>query len=211
MLFDMFGLDLSYIQSHYTQLAEAFAQTPLPFAVTFFAAYVLVTAASLPLATLLTLLAGSLFGFWHGVLLVSFASSLGATLAMLVSRYALSGIVLRRFGARMEVIHQGIKKDGAFYLFALRLTPVVPFFIVNLLMGLTQIRAFTFYWVSQLGMLALTMVYVNAGTQLAALKSMSDIASPLLLISLLIAGLMPLLLRKLTVWFFNRARAELSN
>ncbi len=207
----MFGLDLSYIQSHYTQLAEAFAQTPLPFAVTFFAAYVLVTAASLPLATLLTLLAGSLFGFWHGVLLVSFASSLGATLAMLVSRYALSGIVLRRFGARMEVIHQGIKKDGAFYLFALRLTPVVPFFIVNLLMGLTQIRAFTFYWVSQLGMLALTMVYVNAGTQLAALKSMSDIASPLLLISLLIAGLMPLLLRKLTVWFFNRARAELSN
>ncbi len=192
----MFGLDLSYLQSHYAQLAEAFAQNPMPFAAAFFATYVLVTAASLPFATLLTLLAGALFGLWPGVLLVSFASSLGATLAMLVARYALSSMVLRRFGSRMEVINQGIERDGAFYLFALRLTPVVPFFIVNLLMGLTKIRAFTFYGVSQLGMLALTMVYVNAGTQLANLRSLSGIASPALLGSLALLGFMPLLLKK---------------
>jgi pyruvate/2-oxoglutarate dehydrogenase complex dihydrolipoamide dehydrogenase (E3) component/uncharacterized membrane protein YdjX (TVP38/TMEM64 family) len=196
----MFGLNLSYLQSHYVQLAEAFAQSPLPFAAAFFATYVLVTAASLPFATLLTLLAGALFGLWPGVLLVSFASSLGATAAMLIARYALSGWVLRRFGSRMETINQGIAKDGAFYLLALRLTPVVPFFIVNLLMGLTKIRAFTFYWVSQLGMLALTTVYVNAGTELANLHSLSGIASPALLGSLALAGIAPLLLKKLMPW-----------
>lgn len=190
-------IDLAYLQQNYDALAAVFAQNPLPFAVAFFAVYVLVTAASLPFATLLTLLAGALFGFWSGVLLVSFASSLGATLAMLIARYALSNMVRRRFGSRMDVINQGIERDGAFYLFALRLTPVVPFFIVNLLMGLTQIRAFTFYWVSQLGMLTLTAVYVNAGTQLAALTSLSGIASPVLLGSLALAGIAPLLLKKI--------------
>ncbi len=196
----MFGLDLAYFQSHYAQLAGAFAQNPLPFAALFFAVYVLVTAVSLPFATLLTLLAGALFGLWQGVLLVSFASSLGATLAMLVARYVLSSKVSRRFSAQMETINQGIRRDGAFYLFALRLTPVVPFFMVNLLMGLTQIRAFTFYWVSQLGMLALTFVYVNSGTQLANLHSLSGIASPALLDSLALAGFAPLVLKKLMPW-----------
>ena len=190
-------IDLAYLQQNYAALATVFAQNPLPFAIGFFAVYVLVTAASLPFATLLTLLAGALFGLWPGVLLVSFASSLGATLAMLVARYALSSMVLRRFGSRMEVINQGIERDGAFYLFALRLTPVVPFFIVNLLMGLTKIRAFTFYGVSQLGMLALTMVYVNAGTQLSNLRSLSGIASPALLGSLALLGFMPLVLKKI--------------
>ncbi len=189
-------MDLAYLQQNYDALATVFVQNPLPFAVGFFSVYVLVTAASLPFATLLTLLAGALFGFWPGVLLVSFASSLGATVAMLVARYILSGIVLRRFGSRMDAINQGIERDGAFYLFALRLTPVVPFFMVNLLMGLTKIRAFTFYGVSQLGMLALTMVYVNAGTQLSNLRSLSGIASPVLLGSLALLGFMPLLLKK---------------
>ncbi|MEY4295993.1 MAG: Mercuric reductase, partial [Pseudomonadota bacterium] len=196
-------IDLAYLQQNYAALANVFTQNPLPFAFGFFAAYVFVTAASLPFATLLTLLAGALFGLWPGVLLVSFASSLGATLAMLIARYALSGWVLRRFGSRMETINQGIAKDGAFYLLALRLTPVVPFFIVNLLMGLTKIRAFTFYWVSQLGMLALTMVYVNAGTELANLRSLSGIASPALLGSLALAGIAPLLLKKLMPWMTN--------
>jgi pyruvate/2-oxoglutarate dehydrogenase complex dihydrolipoamide dehydrogenase (E3) component/uncharacterized membrane protein YdjX (TVP38/TMEM64 family) len=189
--------DLTYLQQNYALLASAFAQNPLVFAVAFFGVYVLVTAASLPFATLLTLLAGALFGFWHGVLVVSFASSLGATLAMLMARYALSGMVLRKFGSRMDAINQGIAKDGAFYLFALRLTPVVPFFMVNALMGLTTISAWTFYWTSQLGMLALTAVYVNAGTQLASLHSLAGIASPALLGSLALAGLAPLLLKKL--------------
>lgn len=193
-------IDLAYLQQNYVALATVFAQNPLPFAATFFAAYVLVTAASLPFATLLTLLAGALFGLWPGVLLVSFASSLGATFAMLVARYALSNRVQRRFESQMETINQGMKRDGVFYLFALRLTPVVPFFIVNLLMGLTKIRAFTFYWVSQLGMLALTVVYVNAGTQLAALKSLSGIASPMLLGSLALAGIAPLALKKIMPW-----------
>ena len=193
-------MDLAYLQQNYDALASVFAQNTLPFAIAFFATYVLVTAASLPFATLLTLLAGALFGFWPGLLLVSFASSFGATLAMLIARYALSNMVWRRFESQMETINQGMKRDGAFYLFALRLTPVVPFFIVNLLMGLTQIRAFTFYWVSQLGMLALTMVYVNAGTQLANLRSLSGIASPLLLGSLALAGIVPLLLKKLMPW-----------
>jgi uncharacterized membrane protein YdjX (TVP38/TMEM64 family) len=199
-------IDLAYLQQNYAALANVFAQNPLPFAAAFFAAYVLVTAASLPFATLLTLLAGALFGLWPGVLLVSFASSLGATLAMLIARYALSGAVLRRFGSRMEVINQGIERDGAFYLFALRLTPVVPFFIVNLLMGLTTIRAFTFYGVSQLGMLALTLVYVNAGTQLVNLRSLAGIASPALLGSLALMGFMPLLLKKVMP-FLQRYRA----
>ncbi len=203
-------IDLAYLQQNYASLANVFTQNPLPFAAAFFAVYVLVTAASLPFATLLTLLAGALFGLWPGVLLVSFASSLGATLAMLIARYFLSSMVLRRFGSRMHVINQGIEKDGAFYLFALRLTPVVPFFIVNLLMGLTKIRALTFYGASQLGMLALTMVYVNAGTELANLHSLAGIASPMLLGSLALAGIAPLLLKKLMPWITAiRAKANI--
>ncbi|MDI9334092.1 MAG: FAD-dependent oxidoreductase [Cytophagales bacterium] len=202
--------DLAFLQSHYDQLALSFAQNPLLFAALFFALYVLVTAASLPFATLLTLLAGALFGLWHGVLLVSFASSLGATLAMLMARYVLSGWVSRKFGSRMELLNQGIQQDGAFYLFALRLTPVVPFFVVNLLMGLTAIRAFTFYWVSQLGMLVLTVVYVNAGTQLANLRTLSNIVSPALLGSLALIGIAPLLLKKLMPWIAAiRAKANI--
>ncbi len=189
-------IDLGFIQQNFSVLTDNFQQAPALFAAGFFVIYVLVTAASLPFATLLTLLGGALFGFWKGLLLVSFASSLGALFAMLVSRYFLSGVVERKFGAQMEGINQGVAKDGAFYLFALRLTPVVPFFIVNLLMGLTKIRALTFYWVSQLGMLAFTAVYVNAGTQLANLKSLSGIVSPTLLISFALIGLLPLVLKK---------------
>jgi pyruvate/2-oxoglutarate dehydrogenase complex dihydrolipoamide dehydrogenase (E3) component/uncharacterized membrane protein YdjX (TVP38/TMEM64 family) len=199
-MMDFSSINLTFIQQNFDYVSSVFAAHQVLFTVGFFAAYVAVTALSLPLATLLTLLAGALFGWWQGVLIVSFASSLGATLAMLIARYALSGFVSRRFGSYMDQINAGIAKDGAFYLFALRLTPVVPFFIVNLLMGLTTIRAFTFYWVSQLGMLALTVVYVNAGTQLASLRSISDIANPFLLGSLALLGLMPLVLKKLMPW-----------
>jgi pyruvate/2-oxoglutarate dehydrogenase complex dihydrolipoamide dehydrogenase (E3) component/uncharacterized membrane protein YdjX (TVP38/TMEM64 family) len=203
-------IDLAYVQQNFDMLGSFYVAHKVLFTTAFFAVYVAVTALSLPLATLLTLLAGALFGWWQGVLIVSFASSLGATLAMLMSRYALSNTVSKRFGTYMAQINAGIAKDGAFYLFALRLTPVVPFFIVNLLMGLTSIGALTFYWVSQLGMLALTVVYVNAGTQLAALRSVSDIANPLLLGSLALLGCMPLVLKKLMPWLSSiRAKASI--
>ena len=145
----------------------------------------------------MTLAAGALFGLMWGTVIVSFASSLGATLAFLVSRYLLSETVQKRFGDRLKPINEGIEKDGAFYLFTLRLVPIFPFFLINLLLGLTPIRAATFYWVSQIGMLAGTLVFVNAGTQLAQLDSLSGILSPSLLLSFALLGLFPFIAKKL--------------
>ncbi|MBO1518732.1 FAD-dependent oxidoreductase [Oceanisphaera pacifica] len=161
----------------------------------FFVLYVVMAALSLPGAAIMTLAAGAFFGVWQGLLLVSFASSIGATLAFLVSRFLLRDQVQLRFGDRLKAIDKGISRDGAFYLFTLRLVPVFPFFIINLLMGLTALPARTFYWVSQLGMLPGTLVYVNAGTQLAAINSLSGILSPALLASFALLGLFPLLTR----------------
>ena len=162
----------------------------------FLVSYVLVTALSLPGAAIMTLAAGALFGLGVGTLLVSFASSIGATLAFLVSRYLLQETVQKRFGDRLKAFNEGIEKDGAFYLFTLRLVPVFPFFLINLLMGLTNIRAITFYWVSQVGMFVGTLVYVNAGTQLAQLDSLSGILSPSLLFSFVLLGVFPLIAKK---------------
>lgn len=159
--------------------------------------YVVVAALSLPGAAVMTIAAGALFGLVWGTVIVSFASSIGATLAFLVSRYLLKDSVQKRFAERLKPINEGIKKDGAFYLFTLRLVPVFPFFLINLLMGLTPIRAATFYWVSQLGMLAGTLVYVNAGTQLAQLDSLAGILSPSLLLSFALLGLFPLIAKKI--------------
>jgi pyruvate/2-oxoglutarate dehydrogenase complex dihydrolipoamide dehydrogenase (E3) component/uncharacterized membrane protein YdjX (TVP38/TMEM64 family) len=159
--------------------------------------YVAVTALSLPGAAVMTLAGGALFGLWVGTLLVSFASSIGATLAFLVSRWLLRDWVQGRYGERLAAVNAGMAKDGAFYLFTLRLVPVFPFFVINLLMGLTPIKTRTFYWVSQLGMLAGTLVYVNAGTQLARLDSLSGILSPGLLASFALLGVFPLLAKRL--------------
>ena len=159
--------------------------------------YVLVTALSLPGAAVMTIAAGALFGLAWGTVLVSFASSIGATLAFMVSRYLMRDSVQKRFGDRLQAVNDGIEKDGAFYLFTLRLVPVFPFFLINLLMGLTPIRAATFYWVSQVGMLAGTLVYVNAGTQLAQLDSLSGILSPSLLLSFALLGIFPLIAKKI--------------
>lgn len=164
----------------------------------FFAIYVLVTALSLPGAAVMTLVGGALFGLLWGTLIISFASSIGALLAFLVSRYLLQDTVQSKFGDRLKAFNAGIEKDGAFYLFTLRLVPIFPFFMINLLMGLTPIRARTFYWVSQVGMLAGTLVYVNAGTQLAQLESLSGILSPALILSFALLGIFPLLARKIT-------------
>jgi pyruvate/2-oxoglutarate dehydrogenase complex dihydrolipoamide dehydrogenase (E3) component/uncharacterized membrane protein YdjX (TVP38/TMEM64 family) len=163
----------------------------------YFSAYVVMAALSLPGAALLTLAGGAVFGLLWGVVIVSFASSIGATLAFLISRFLLRDWVQQRFGQRLQAIDEGVKREGAFYLFTLRLVPVFPFFLVNLLSGLTGMRARTFYWVSQLGMLAGTVVYVNAGTQLAKIDSLSGILSPGLLGSFALLGVFPLLARKI--------------
>lgn len=177
---------------------------PITLAGGFFLIYVAFTALSLPAATLLTLAAGALFGLLEGIVLVSFASSLGASLAFLASRFVLRDTVQQRFGKRLLTINQGIQREGAFYLFTLRLVPLFPFFVINLVMGLTTLPLRTFYWVSQLGMLAATVVYVNAGTQLASLHSLSGIVSPKLLGSFILLGLFPLLAR----WMVERIKAR---
>ena len=170
---------------------------PLTASLAFVAIYVAVTALSLPGAAILTLAAGAIFGLGWGLVLASFASSIGATLAMLVARFVAGDAVQRRYVERLRAINAGIERDGAFYLFTLRLVPLFPFFVINLLMGLTRIRVWTFYWVSQIGMLAGTAVYVNAGTQLAQLESVGGILSPGLLGAFVLLGLFPLIARRL--------------
>jgi len=169
---------------------------PLQTVLLYFAAYVAVTGLSLPGATLLTLAGGAVFGLLWGTVIVSFASSLGATLAFLASRFVLRDWVRSRFGERVQAIDEGLAKEGAFYLFTLRLLPVVPFFLINLALGLSAMRARTFYWVSQVGMLAGTLVYVNAGTQLGRLDSPRGILSWELLGAFLLLGLFPLVAKK---------------
>ncbi len=163
----------------------------------FFLFYVVVTALSLPGATVMTLAAGALFGLVGGTILVSFASSIGATLAFLAARFLLHDLVQQRCGHRLAAINRGIEREGAFYLFSLRLVPLFPFFLINLVLALTPIRTFTFYWVSQVGMLAGTVVYVNAGTRLAALESVGDILSPGLIGSFALLGIFPLLAKRM--------------
>ncbi len=170
---------------------------PLELALGYFILYVLVTALSLPGALVLTLAGGAVFGIVEGFLLVSFASTLGATLAFLAARYVLRDWVQLRFGEKLKPINDGIQREGAFYLFTLRLVPVFPFFLINLLMGLTTMRTLTYYWVSQVGMLAGTMIYVNAGTQLAAIDSLKGIVSPAIILSLAALGLFPLISKKI--------------
>jgi pyruvate/2-oxoglutarate dehydrogenase complex dihydrolipoamide dehydrogenase (E3) component/uncharacterized membrane protein YdjX (TVP38/TMEM64 family) len=176
--------------------AQVQADSPLLVAAGFFLIYVAVTALSLPGATILTLAAGALFGLSRGVVLVSFASSAGATLAFTAARYLARDWVQQRFGDKLAAINSGMTRDGALYLFTLRLAPVFPFFLINILMGLTTIRTRTFYWVSQLGMLAGTLVYVNAGTQLADLHSAADILSVQMLAAFALLGVFPLLARR---------------
>jgi pyruvate/2-oxoglutarate dehydrogenase complex dihydrolipoamide dehydrogenase (E3) component/uncharacterized membrane protein YdjX (TVP38/TMEM64 family) len=185
-----------YVKAQQAAIDNWYALHPWQTALGFFLLYIAVTGLSLPGATLLTLVAGAIFGLLWGTLIVSFASSLGATLALLASRFALRDWVQSRFSRQLHGINRGMEKEGALYLFTLRLIPVVPFFVINLAMGLTPIRARTFYWVSQLGMLPATLVYVNAGTQLAAIDSPGGILSPGLLGALVLLGLFPLLAKK---------------
>jgi uncharacterized membrane protein YdjX (TVP38/TMEM64 family) len=159
--------------------------------------YILVTALSLPGAAVLTLAAGALFGLLVGTVVVSFASTIGATLAAFVSRFILRDWVQGKFGDKLTAVNEGIDKEGAFYLFTMRLIPIFPFFVINLLMGLTTMSLLTFYWVSQVGMLAGTVVYVNAGKELGKIESLSGILSPGLIFSFVLLGLFPIVVKKL--------------
>ncbi|MGA0806344.1 MAG: TVP38/TMEM64 family protein, partial [Pseudohongiellaceae bacterium] len=186
-------LTLEQLKNSRDALVNLYASDPGKTMAVFFGIYVLATAVSIPGAAILTLAAGAIFGLGIGLLLVSFASSLGALLAFLVARTLLRDTAQARFGKFMAPINAGLAKDGVFYLLTLRLVPVFPFWLINLLMGLTQIGARNFYLVSQIGMLAGTVVYVNAGTQLAAIESTADILSPAILGSLVLLGGFPIL------------------
>jgi pyruvate/2-oxoglutarate dehydrogenase complex dihydrolipoamide dehydrogenase (E3) component/uncharacterized membrane protein YdjX (TVP38/TMEM64 family) len=193
-------LTLDRLKGSQAQFEQWLTQYPLLVPLAFFALYVLVTALSLPGAAIMTLAGGALFGLGQGLLLVSFASSVGATLAFLAARFVLRGSVEKRFSDRLQAINRGVDREGAFYLFTLRLVPVFPFFIINLVMGLTRLKTWTFYWVSQLGMLAGTVVYVNAGTQLAEIDSLGGIFSPGLILSFVLLGIFPWVAKAIVRW-----------
>ena len=190
-------LSIEAFKAQQASLSALVAENPWQSALTFFAAYVAVAALSLPGAALMTLLGGAIFGFSTGLVLVSFASAVGATLAFLSSRFLLRDWVQSKFGERLKPINEGVAKDGAFYLFALRLVPLFPFFVVNLVMGLTSIKTWPYYWVSQIGMLAGTAVFVNAGTQLAQISSLKGIISPAILGSFALLGIFPIIAKKI--------------
>ena len=206
MIVVLVGLFFAFDLQHYLTLAELkarhaefeqfYAANRLLTLGLYFGLYVLVTALSLPGAAVMTLAGGAMFGFAAALVVVSFASSIGATLAFLVSRFLLRDWVQSRFRERLIALNAGIEREGAFYLFTLRLVPIFPFFVINLVMGLTPMRVTTFYWVSQVGMLAGTAVYVNAGTQLGQIESLAGILSPTLLFSFVLLGLFPLLARR---------------
>ena len=193
-------LSLDVIKTHQQALLAQVEHAPLRSALTYFVIYVVVSALSIPGAAILTLLGGALFSLWEGVLLVSFASTLGATLAMLASRYLLRDGVQRRFTLQMKTVNAGMARDGAGYLFALRLMPLFPFFLVNLLMGVTRITVRRYWWVSQAAMLPATVVFLNAGRELGRVASLRDILSPGMLFAFTLLGLFPLATR----WLFSR-------
>nr|MBF0221147.1 TVP38/TMEM64 family protein [Desulfobulbaceae bacterium] len=204
-LFVYFDLDqyltLAYLKESQAQLLDIYTNNPWRFIAGYMVVYVLVTGLSLPGAVVLTLAGGGLFGLVVGTVVVSFASTIGATLACLVSRFLLQDWVQGKFGDKLVAINQGIETEGAFYLFTLRLIPVFPFFVINLVMGLTTLPIRTFFWVSQLGMLAGTMVFVNAGKELAKIDSLSGILSPGLLFSFAVLGVFPITVKRLLVWY----------
>lgn len=190
-------LSLAYIKESQQNFLSLYAAHRAAVISGYMAIYILSTALSLPGAAVLTIAAGALFGLVTGTVVVSFASTIGATLACFVSRFLLRDWVQGRFGNRIAKVNEGIEKEGAFYLFTLRLIPVFPFWLINLAMGVTKMRLVTFFWVSQIGMLAGTIVYVNAGKELAKIDSLKGILSPGLIISFVLLGIFPLAAKKL--------------
>lgn len=190
-------LTLDYIKSSQEQFRGLYHEHQLAVIGAYVAVYILVTALSLPGAVVLTLAGGGFFGLLVGTVAVSVASTTGATLACLVARTLLRDSVQNRFGEKLKTINEGIAREGGLYLFTLRLIPVFPFFVINLVMGLTSMRLTTFFWVSQLGMLPGTIVFVNAGKELARIDSLSGILSPTLIGSFVVLGVFPIAVKKI--------------
>ena len=197
-------LSLEFLKSKHQLLVDYASENKLIAISAFFLIYVAVTALSLPGAALLTLAGGAVFGFFTGLIIVSFASTIGATLAFVFSRFMFREAVQKKFSSQLQTINNGIEEEGAFYLFTLRLIPVVPFFVVNLLMGLSTIKTLVFAAVSQLGMLPGTAVFVNAGNQLAQIDTLKDILSPSLIIAFALLGIFPIVAKKLIAVYKNR-------
>ena len=197
-------LSLDYLKASQAKFQALYDRRPLLVIAVYMAFYILVTVLSLPGAVVLGLAGGALFGFVVGTIVVSCASTIGATLACYVARVLLRDWVQAKFGATLTTINQGMEREGAFYLFTLRLIPIVPFFVINLVMGVTRMPLVTFFWVSQVGMLAGTMVFVNAGKELAKIDSASEILSPGLLLSFVFLGLFPITVKKGLAWYRSR-------
>ncbi len=201
-------LSLDFLKQQHQSILDFYAANRLLTIVAFFATYVLVAALSLPGAALLTLAAGAIFGLITGLVIVSFASTLGATVAFLISRFMFKDSVQKKFGNHLATINKGVEEEGAFYLFTLRLIPAVPFFIVNLLMGLTPIKTGVYAIVSQLGMLPGTAVFVNAGNQLSKIDSLGDILSPSLIFAFAMLGIFPIVAKKLLDLYKSRTATQ---
>jgi uncharacterized membrane protein YdjX (TVP38/TMEM64 family) len=200
-------LTLSYLKESLDKFKNLYEKHRVLVIAGYFIIYVLTTSLSLPGASPLGMAGGALFGFWVATLVVSFASTIGATLACFVSRYLLRDWIQRKFSDRIAKVNEGIEKEGAFYLFTLRLIPLFPFWMINLVMGLTKMSLLKFYWVSQVAMLPGTMVYVNAGKELAKIESVKGIFSPSLIISFALIGIFPIAVKKL-VAFYRKRKAK---
>jgi len=199
-------LTLSYLKESLDKFKALYENHRLMVIAGYFIIYVLTTSLSLPGASPLGIAGGALFGFWIATIVVSFASTIGATLACSVSRFFLRDWIQRKFNDKIAKVNEGIEKEGAFYLFTLRLIPLFPFWMINLAMGLTKMSLFKFYWVSQIGMLPGTMVFVNAGKELAKIESLKGILSPGLIISFALIGIFPIAVKKLVALYSSRRK-----
>jgi uncharacterized membrane protein YdjX (TVP38/TMEM64 family) len=208
VLFNVLGFgqyfSLSYVKSSQGKFAALYAEHQFMVIAVYMIIYVLVTSLSLPGAAVMTLAGGALFGLLAGTVVISFASTIGATIACAASRFILRDWLQGRIGERLTRVNEGLEREGPFYLFTLRLIPLFPFWLINLAMGLTKIPLRTFYWVSQVGMLPGTVVYVNAGRELARLESVSGILSPRLILSFAVLGLFPLVAKKSIAWYRSK-------
>ena len=193
-------LTLEYLKENKEILINYYQKHKVQSLLIYFLFYIFMTTLSFPGATILTLAGAATFGFSISLIVISFASSIGATLAFLISRYLFKDYIQKKFSQQLKVINKGLDQEGAFYLFSLRLIPIFPFFLINLLMGLTSINAVSYYFVSQIGMLLGTIVYVNAGAQLSQINSLKEIMSPQVIASFILLGLLPLFAKKIILF-----------
>jgi len=192
---------LANISKFYLEIDNKVSENYLTYYLFFFVIYFLAAVFAFPIAAILCLIIGALFGLIKGIFLASFASSLGALVCFLISRYLFKNIIEKKFDKSLKIINAGIAKDGIYYLFFVRMTPIFPFFLINLLFSVTKIKALQFYIVSQIGMLLGTLLFINAGTQLAKINSIEDIFNKYVIISLVLIALIPIVIKKIFVYY----------